>query len=58
MAKKLTYYQKRKKTHVRLVVDIKKDLYRLFRKSSYRRDAATDSEGLRQLLYKVLRKEQ
>lgn len=53
-----TYYMKRKRKYKRIVVDLQKDLYRLFRASSYRKDAATDSDGLRQLLRDVLRKEQ
>ena len=52
------YHKNRMKKFKRLVADIPKDLYRLFSKSSYRKDAATDSEGLRVLLNKVLRKEQ
>lgn len=55
---KPTYYQKRKKTHTRLVVDIKNSLYRAFRKSKHRKDAATDSEGLRRLLIDTLHQEQ
>ena len=54
---KQTYYRTLIKTRKRLVVDIPKDLYRLFRGSSYRKEAATDSEGMRQLLNKVLRTE-
>lgn len=57
MAKK-TYYSKRMVKFKRLVVDIPNDLYKIFRRSAYRKDAATDSEGLRQLLIDVLRKEQ
>ena len=53
-----TYHSNRMKTYKRLVIDIKKDLYRLFRQSKFRKDAATDAEGLRQLLNSVLRKEQ
>ncbi len=53
-----TYYKRRKRKFKRMVADIPNDLYRLFRQSSYRKEAATDSEGLRQLLYTVLRKEQ
>lgn len=53
-----TYYANRKRKFKRLVVDVPKELYRLFRGSSYRKDAATDSEGLRALLNKVLREEQ
>ena len=52
-----TYYTNRKKKFKRIAVDLPKDLYRLFRGSSFRKEAATDSAGLRQLLYSVLRKE-
>ena len=55
---KVSYYANRKKKYKRIVADLPKDLYRLFCKSSYRKEAATDSAGLRQLLYSVLRKEQ
>ncbi len=51
------YHKNRMKKFKRLVADIPKDLYKLFRGSRYRKEAATDAEGLRRLLDKVLRKE-
>ncbi len=52
-----TYYTKRKRKFKRIAVDLPRDLYRLFRGSRYRKEAATDAEGMRRLLDSVLRKE-
>lgn len=54
---KANYYTNRKKKFKRIVVDLPKALYRLFCQSNYRKDAATDSQGLRTLLSDALRKE-
>lgn len=48
------YYKERQTKFKRITVDLPRKLYRSFQRSTFRRDAPTDSEGVRSALRSIL----